>query len=545
MKTRKEIFLVFSLLMAFNGLVHAQQKTIKEELQEIRERTRKQMELLDKTQKTDSVELEIQNVIPNLPPDSITPSSVQIQPETKPIKPDTEKSVLVREEKPLKTSSKWSLDACIQYAIDHNINVKLLQLQQEEAEIQQSTAKNSRLPNLNAGVNQEWSFGRTEDLLAKLQGEYDVWNQSVTAANIQSVIPLLTGFRIPNEMARTKLEFKVATQNLEKAKDDLSLNITSLFLQVLFNKELYNINEKQLELSSLQVERTQRLVQAGSVPKSQIYDIEAQVAKDSVAILNAQNSVDLALLDLAQSLELEEDKNFDIYVPDFSGNVIAMFTSSLQSPDRIYENALNTKPVIRGQEYKVESAKKALKIAAAGYYPQLDLSLGYRTHFQHVYRPLVQPNPADPLGPPMELNTPFSDQIRNYGTEFIGLTLNIPIFNRFQVRNQVRSARVDILYQQLVLDNTKKTLYKEIQTAYKNAVAAQEKYRASDKSVKSASESFEYTQRRYELGNATVFEFDEARTRLRQSQLEQVQAKYEFILRTKILDFYNGIPVKL
>jgi len=123
--------------------------------------------------------------------------------------------------------------------------------------------------------------------------------------------------------------------------------------------------------------------------------------------------------------------------------------------------------------------------------------------------------------------------------------MDIPIFNRNQVRNQVRSAKIEILNQQLILENNKKTLYKEIQTAYKNATAAQEKYRASERAVKSASESFEYVRKRYELGNATVFEFNESRTRLIQSQSELAQAKYEYILRTKILDFYNGIPITL
>ena len=145
----------------------------------------------------------------------------------------------------------------------------------------------------------------------------------------------------------------------------------------------------------------------------------------------------------------------------------------------------------------------------------------------------------------MELNRSFSEQFKNYGTKLIAFNLNIPIFNRFQTRNQVRSARVDILNQQLILENNKKTLYKEIQTAYKNATAAQEKYKASGRSVKSASESFDYAQKRYESGKATVFEFNEARTRFIQSQSEQAQAKYEYILRTKILDFYNGMPIKL
>lgn len=433
----------------------------------------------------------------------------------------------------------WSLEKCIQYAIDHNINIKRLQLQQEEAEIQQNTAKNSRLPNLNVSMAEEWSFARSKNLV----DEYENLNQFGSTANAQSVIPVFTGFRIPNQIARTKLEFKAAVQNLEKAKEDLSLNITSLFLQVLFSKELHTINEQQLELSKTQVERTRLLVESGSVPKSQLYDIEAQVAKDEVAIIDTQNNLELALLDLAQSLELERNTDFDIYVPSFSGDIISEFMNSLQPPNIIYENALNIKPVIKGQEYKVESAKKSLRIAQAGYYPQIDFSLGIGSRYYHIYRPKEQINPI--TNEPVELNRSFSEQFKNYGTKLIAFNLNIPIFNRFQTRNQVRSARVDILNQQLILENNKKTLYKEIQTAYKNATAAQEKYKASGRSVKSASESFDYAQKRYESGKATVFEFNEARTRFIQSQSEQAQAKYEYILRTKILDFYNGMPIKL
>jgi outer membrane protein len=388
-------------------------------------------------------------------------------------------------------------------------------------------------------MGHEWNFGRTENQA----GEFYDYNLSNSSMNTQSVLPIFTGFRIPNQIERTKLELKAATQNLERAKEDLSIHITSLFLQVLFYEELLNISEKQLELSNTQVERTKLLIQAGSIPKSQLYDIEAQVAKDTVTVIEAINNYEIALLDLAQSLELERHANFNIFFPDIKGDVTVMFMNSLQPPDIIYENALNIKPIIKGQEYKVESSKKALKIAEAGYYPQLDFSLGYGTRYHHIYKPSEEINPI--THEPIELNPSFSNQIKNYGTKFIGFNMSIPIFNRFQVRNQVQSAKIDILNQQLILENNKKTLYKEIQTAYKNATAAQEKYNASDRAVRSANESFEYVRRRYELGTATVFEFNEARTRLIQSQSEQAQAKYEFILRTKILDFYNGIPIKL
>jgi len=511
METRKGIALLISLLFTLTGLMHAQQKTLREELEELRERTRIQNEMLGKSISTDSTHFEI-------PQDN---------------------RIIPQEDRIIPKDNKWSLEACIQYAINNNINIKQLQLRQEEAEIHRNTAKNSRLPNLNASMGLDWSYGKSESLT----GEFYDLNSSNNNINAQSVFPIFTGFRIPNQIARAELDWKAAIQNLEKAKEDLSIHITSLFLQANFYKELFNVSEKQLELSNIQVGRTKLLIESGSVPKSQLYDIEAQVAKDTVTAIEALNNYEIALLDLAQSLELERYTDFDIYFPEIEGDIITMFRRSLQPPDVIYENALIIKPVIKGQEYQVESSKKTLKIAEAGYYPQIDFTIGYGTRYHHIYKPSEQVNPI--TLEPIELNPSFSKQIGNYGTKYFGFSMNIPIFNRFQTRNQVRIARIDILNQQLILENNKKTLYKEIQTASKNAMAAQEKFRASERAVISANESFEYVRKRYEIGNATVFEFNEARTRLIQSQSEQIQAKYDFILRTKILDFYNGIPIQL
>ncbi|MDR3218440.1 MAG: TolC family protein [Dysgonamonadaceae bacterium] len=436
---------------------------------------------------------------------------------------------------------KWTLENCIQYAIDHNINVKQLELQKEDAEILNNTAKNSRLPNLNATTSQEWDFYRTN--YSGYDTVYNSKSRSVSNFGLSSSIPLFTGFRIPNEIAKTKLEIQAATENLAKAKEDLSLNITSLFLQVLFYKELLSIDGNQLELSKNQVKRTGLLVEAGSVPKSQLYDIQAQVAKDEVALVEAKNNLDLALIDLAQALELEKNSGFDIYAPEFEGDIINLFIGSLLPPDRIYESAVIIKPGIKGQEYKVESAEKSLKIAEAGYLPQLDLLLSAGTNYLYVYNPEKRFNPLTQRS--MEENDSFSDQLKNNNNRIIGFNLTVPIFNRFSVKNQVKRAKIDIQNQLLILENSKKSLYKEIQIAHKNSTASIEKYRSSEKSVQAASLAFNYALKRYELGNSSVYEFNEAKTRYIQSQSELVQSKYEYILRTKILDFYMGVPIKL
>ncbi len=436
----------------------------------------------------------------------------------------------------------WNLEQCIQYAIDNNISIKQLQLQQEDAKVRVNTAQMSRLPNLNANVGQSWSFGRGQ-ISSGLYGNQTLSN---TNLGISTSTPLFTGFEIPNQIAKSKLDLQAATQQLAKAKEDLALNIASLYLQVLFNKEILKVNEEQLILSKFQVERTKTLVDVGKVPNSQLFDIEAQVAKDEVSVIQAKNTLELSLLDLAQSLELEHARVFEIETPVIE-NVVEEYMSSVLPPDVIYSNALNIKPMIKEQEYRLESSKKSLKIAQSGYYPTLGLSMSYGNSYfyNHTLEGKVIESQADPSQSYTFHNESLSSQLKDNSGESIGLTLSIPIFNRFQVRNQVRSARIGIQNQQLVLDNTKKTLYKEIQTAFLNATAAQEKYRSSARAVLASAESFKYVQERYEIGKSTVFEFNEAKTKLVQSQSEQIQAKYDYIFRTKILDFYNGIPIKL
>ncbi len=424
-------------------------------------------------------------------------------------------------------SKKWTLEECIQHAVTHNIDIKKIALQKENAEIELNTAKMSRLPNLNAGAGQRWNFGRSNNTPS---GIYE--NQTISNTNVyvSSNTPLFTGFKIRNEIEQNRLQLETVTYNLEKAREDLSLNIAALFLQVLFNKEILKVSEEQLTLSQSQVKNTEILVEVGKVPQSQLFDIKAQVAKDEVRIIESQNALQLSLLDLMQSLELERTETFDIAIPEMR-NVIDENMSSISLLEDIYGFAVTSKPQIKAQESSVQSAEKALKIAKSYYYPSLSLELGYGNSYYHNYS--------------MNENISFSSQIKNNGGEYIGLNLNIPVFNRFTVRNQVQSANINIQNQQLTLENTKKQLFKEIQTAYSNAIAAQAKYSASKRSVEASQESFKYAKERYETGKSTVAEFNEAQTRLTQSQSEQIRAKYDYIFCTKILDFYNGVEIKL
>ncbi len=424
----------------------------------------------------------------------------------------------------------WSLEDCINYALEHNISAKQLQLQQQNAEVNLHTAKMSRLPDLRAGVGQNWNFGRTNN------NELGVYqNQTISNSNfsLSSSMNLFNGFKVENQVEKSKLDLAAATQQFEKAKEDLALNIASLFLQVLFNKEILRVNEEQFNLTTQQEDRTKKLLEAGKVSASQLYDVQAQLAQDEVNVTQAKNTLMLSLLDLAQSLELENAMFFDVQAPGLD-SVSQEYMNTLMAPDAVYSNAVNIKPGIKQQQYLLESYKRDLKMAQSGYYPALSLYLSYGNNYFYNYN-------ATELLP----NQSFSDQIKNNGGEAIGLNLNIPIFNRYQVKNQVQSTQLSISRQELELENAKKSLYKEIQTAYANATAAREKYHSSERAVKASEEALKYAQERYDVGKLSAFEFEQAKNKLIQSRSSQIQSKYEYIFRTKILDFYNGIPIKL
>lgn len=426
-------------------------------------------------------------------------------------------------------AKKWTLEECITYAIEHNIDLKQKEQDQESRKVDLSTSKNSWLPSLNASLGQNFDFGRSPSKTGVIVDQ----NSANSSFYLQTSMPIFDGFKIPNDIKARKLDLMAATENLNKAKEDLAINVASYFVEALYNKELLTVAELQAALSTEQVTRTESLVNAGKVPLSQLYDIKAQQAKDEASLTEAKNNVNLSLLNLAQMLELERTgQSLDISVPEIE-DAIEKYMTSILPPDVVYNNAVAVKPQIKEQEYLLESQKKMLKVAQAGYFPKLDFSASYSNGYYHY------------SGGTDIVNSSFNDQLNQNGRKTIGFSLSIPLFNRFQTRNNVRSSRIAILNRELMMKNSKKVLYKEIQQAYFNATAAQEKYKATGKSVLASKEAFGYAENKYNAGKSTVYEYSESKTKYSQSLSEQIQAKYNYIFRAKILDFYNGIPIKL
>lgn len=425
----------------------------------------------------------------------------------------------------------WTLRQCIDYAIENNIEIKQQALQVEGAEIDLNTSKMSRLPNLNASVSPSLGFGRNPVYVTGADGSLYTSYESMTTFSssfgASSSTPVFTGFRISNEIKKRELDLMATTANLSKARENLELQIASLYLEVLFKKEIIKAYQEQLDLTNLQLERTKAMVEAGKIPRSQEYDMIAQQAKDELNVTTAKNDMDIALLNLAQALNLSDYANFDIIEPSIDKDEMGENRASLISASEVYNIAIGVKPHVKVAEYNLESSKKSLNIAKSGYYPSLDFNMGYSTSYNN------------------KTSGGFGNQFRNYAREYIGLSLNIPIFNRMQTRNSVKQARLDIENQQLTLENVKLALFKEIQQAYQSATAAQLKYTSTEKALIAAEEAYKYAQDRYEVGKSSVYEFNEAQTKLLTSKSEQIQAKYDFIFRAKILDFYRGEKIDI
>lgn len=421
----------------------------------------------------------------------------------------------------------WNLRQCIDYALEHNINVQQRILNEQTAERNLKISKYSMLPNLNAGVGQSFDFGRSTDREGVLTD-----NSSMsTSFSLSTSMPLFSGLRIHHQIEANKLNLSAAMEDLAKARADLELNITSAYLSVLFNKELLAVARSQVDFSQEQVARAEKLVDAGKVAQSELYDAKALLAQDESSLIGCENALRLALLDLAQLLELDNVVGFDIAQPKIEEESLSHYTTLLNA-DSTFAQALTFRPEIKASEHRLNSSKRSLKITQSYYYPSLSLQAGYSTGYYNAYSMDI---PQDPFGEQMNVNQ----------REYVGLSLNIPIFNRLEVYNQVKISRLNISQYELELENTKKVLLREIQQAYYNAVAAQHKFKASQNSVAASEESFRYAEERYAAGRSTNFDFNDAKTRLIKAQSDLLQAKYEYLFRCKILDFYNGSPISL
>ena len=417
----------------------------------------------------------------------------------------------------------WSLDDCIGYALHNNIEVQQRSLKVESSDADLSTAKFSRLPNLGASVGYQASFGRGT-------GEDNTYKSGTVqngSFDVSASMPLFQGMRINRQIKAGKLDLAAAVQDLEKAREDVSINIMTLYLDVLYNKELVGVAERQLALSSQQAVRSRALAASGKQPESAVYESDALEAKDRLALTQARNDLRLALLNLSQALNRESAAGFDIVDPMLDSVTLASL-HRLGSAEDVYAYAVENRPHIRAEQLRLESSEHSIAIARSELFPSLSLRGGYGTG--------IYSNSSI---------SGFWPQFRKNGSESVGVTLSVPIFNRRATHNNILKAKIALRSQQLAVTNAERELRKLIEQAWYNADAAYAKYNSAQAASASAKVAFAYEEQKAAAGRSTIFDFNDAKTRMEKAEAEAVQAKYEFVFRSKILDFYRGQPLRL
>ena len=417
-------------------------------------------------------------------------------------------------------SGPWTLAECVRHARENNITLKQAELQVKQQELRLETAKGSRLPQVSGSASENFSFGRglTAD------NTYSNTNTTSTGISLGAAVPIFQGSRINNSIKESELDLKASTADLEKARQDMSVAVAQAYVQILYNMELLDVALNQVGIDSLQVERLSAMLENGKASQAQVAQQKAALGQSRLSATQARNNLNLSLLDLSQLLELPDPEGFSIVRPNVPIDGIL-----LGNPEDIYAEALESKPSVKAEMFRLDATEFSIKSAKGAFLPSISANGGLGTNY---YTMSAAPSAA------------FMEQIKHNFSQYLGISLSVPIFSGFQTRNQVRAAELSRTNQMLQLENTKKTLYKEIQQAYYNAVAASERYRSSIQAQDSARESFDLVRAKYENGKANITEFNESRDAYLRSESDLVRSRYEYLYSAKLLDFYRGRPLE-
>lgn len=408
----------------------------------------------------------------------------------------------------------WSLDSCINYAIEHNLTVQNRELEKISGEYSVIEAKDRFLPNLSGSASQSFSFGRG----LTSQNTYADRNTSNFQWNVGMQLPLFQGLSAARQLKQAKANLRSMVLQIESAKENVTLNVISQYLQVLFQRETLAALREQVRLSQYELERRQALADAGKIAEIDVVQAESQLASDKLNLTDNQNSYTIALLDLAQLLQLPGIDGFEIMS-------LSDTMPLIERPETVYRKALTSNNTVLAAKNNIEVAKAAISVAKTGYIPRLSFNAGLGSSYYMVSG--------------ME-NPKFSNQMRDNFNKYLGFSLSIPIFDAFSTRNSVRKAKIQELTSKLNLQNTETTLYKEIQQAYYRAVGARDKYMTGMETEAASKKSFEAMKEKYEMGRSNPTEFEQAKTQYLKAQINTIQSHYEYILRCRILDFYSG-----
>ena len=452
----------------------------------------------------------------------------------------------------------WSLQKCVDYALENNIQIKQAELDNKTAEVNLFGSRMSSLPNLNANLGYNYSVGRSIDPFTNTIIDQDVTSQN---GGINASVPIFNGFQIRNAKKRDEQSLLAANYNLEDTKNTVTLNVVTFYTNILFNRELLEVAQLRLQTTQTQENRVSKQVDLGALPQANLLQIRQQLANDELEVIRAENNVELSTLQLKQALQIAADVDFQIEVPELNdpeqGGV-------LESSQQIYEYALQNQPVIKAAKANTKSAEYGIGVAKSGYYPSISASAGFSTAYSSAAPDQLPAIGAEqvveqvPIGivegtnqvvvtqttrPAEFRDNTFMNQLDVNQRKFAGISVNIPIFNRFQVKNNVQRAVINHERNEYQLIATKNQLQQTIEQAYLDVKTASKAYSALENSLEAAELSFENAKQRLELGATDAVEYTQIKNDYERVKSDLVRAKYDFIFKSKVLDFYQGKPL--
>lgn len=451
---------------------------------------------------------------------------------------------------------KWTLAECVEFAHKYNLRVKQADLDVKLANNNRQGAMANLLPDLRLNSGYFFNFGLNIDPVTNLPTRDD---RQTSSLSLQSNIVLFDGFQNYNRVARGRIEQVSATYQLEAIKNDIGVNVANQYLQVLLNKELLEVANNQVRTSETQVKRATQLVEKGMAPLNEKLQADAQLARDEQNQVTAQNNLDISLLMLAQLMQLRETSNFDVADIQAELEISPYLT---YTPLQIFERAQENQPMIKAAENNVILADKDIDISRGQFMPTLALSGQIATNYSNQIPQVTGTETTTiPIGfwdnngtpepvftqqtvPIREGTKPFADQYWDNVFQFVGINLSIPIFTRLQNRNNYRSAVLQYEQARLNLESNRNELLQTIQRAHADALASFKFYMAAEKGVSSSKENLEYAQKRFEVGALNFFDLELARNTFFQARSEQLRAKYDYLFKIKVLEFYmtNQLP---
>jgi outer membrane protein len=453
-------------------------------------------------------------------------------------------------------AKKWTLQECVNYALEHNISIKQTELDGKTALIDKRGAYGRFLPSLNANSSHSWNIGLNQDITTGL-----LQNQTTQFTSVGATVgvDIYRGLQNQNTLRRANLSIVASKYQLLKMQEDIALNVANAFLQVLFNKENLKVQKAQLGIDEKQLSRSQELVNAGTIPKGDLFDVQATLASDSQRVINADNLLLISKLSLAQLLQLDDFENFDVVddtVAKDENNIL------FETPTSIYEKAKEGRTELKIAQANLEIAEKNVAIAKGSYQPTLQGFYSFNSRVAYSDRITgVAPNTANPtsvvgfvegtnqnvlspnftrvLGNP----APFFDQFNSNKGQSFGVQLSVPIFNGFAARNNVDRSKVNLEKSKISLEQQSLDLQRNVYTAFADAKGALKSYESALVALDSREQSYNYATERYNVGLMNAFDLSQSQTLLATAQSEVLRTKYDYIFKIKILEFYFGIPI--